>query len=80
MDDAKTEAKIESQNAATTMARPMSTREQWLVKQRMAVLRNNHILTFGKVFETSLTPGTLCHSFHTLLHMADHPKSMYPAY
>ena len=49
------EAKIESQNAATTMVRSMSTREQRLVKQRMAVLRNNHILTFGKVFETSLT-------------------------
>jgi len=55
VDDAKTEAKIETQNAATTMARSMSTREQWLVKQRMAVLRNNHILTFGKVFKTSLT-------------------------
>ena len=33
-------------------ARWMSTREQRLVKQGVAVLRNNHILVFGKVFET----------------------------
>ena len=36
-------------------ARLMSTREQWLAKQRMAVSRNNHILAFGEVFETLLT-------------------------
>ena len=33
-------------------------REQWLVMQRMAVSKNDHILSFGEVFKTSL-PGTL---------------------
>ena len=32
----------------------MSMREQQLAKQRMAVLRNDHILMFSEVFETSL--------------------------
>ena len=36
-------------------ARWMSTREQQLVKQGVAVTRNVHNLAFGKVFETSLT-------------------------
>ena len=38
-----------------SVVRLMSTREQWLVKQRMAVSRSDHILTFGEVFKTSLT-------------------------
>ena len=29
--------------------------EQRLVKQRVAISRNDHILAFGEVFETSLT-------------------------
>ena len=33
----------------------MSTREQRLAKQRVTILRNDHILAFGEVFETSLT-------------------------
>ena len=37
------------------MARWMNTREQQLVKQRVAVSRNNHILVFCEVFKTSLT-------------------------
>ena len=37
------------------VARWMSTREQQLAKQRVAVSRNDHILAFGEVFETSLT-------------------------
>ena len=66
--------------------RLMSTGEQHvhvqLVKHRMVVSRNDHILAFGEVFETSLTSWNslniymLCHSFHTLLHMANSPKSM----
>ena len=32
-----------------------STREQWLVKLRVAVSGNNHIFAFGEVFETSPT-------------------------
>ena len=35
--------------------RSMSTREQWLEKQRMVISRNNRILVFGEVFKTSLT-------------------------
>ena len=53
--------------------------EQQLVKH-MAVLRNEHILAFGEVFETSLTSSNssnLCFAVLTLyLHMADRPKSM----
>ena len=30
-------------------------REQWLAKQRVAILRNDHILAFGEEFETLLT-------------------------
>ena len=52
----------------------MSTREQRLAKQRVAVSRNDHILAFGEVFETSLTFWnsfnvrfaillTLCHTY-----------------
>ena len=58
----KTEAKTESQNATTT---PWSLwRNRWVrkrvaaaseTKKCMAVLRNDHILTFGAVFETLLT-------------------------
>ena len=39
-----------------SVARSMSMREQWLVKQRMAVSRNGHILSFSGVLKT---PGTL---------------------
>ena len=50
-------------------ARPMSTREQQLAKQRMAVLRNDHILAFGGVRNLAhfleLFQQALCHSFHT---------------
>ena len=38
-----------------SVARSVSTREQQLAKQRMAVTRNGHIFAFGEVFETSLT-------------------------
>ena len=59
--------------------RSMSMREQQLAKQRMAVSRNHHILTFSEVFETSLTSwnsfNTLSHPSHTLLNMADRSKS-----
>ena len=41
----------------------MSTREQQLVKQRVAVSRNDYILTFGEVFETSLTFWDSMNSF-----------------
>ena len=53
----KTEMKIENQNAATTLWTEYESEEQQLVKQRkhMAVLSNDHILTFGEVFEISLT-------------------------
>ena len=50
------EAKTESQNVATTTARLMrlmSMRKQWLAKQRMVILRNDHILAFSEVFESS---------------------------
>ena len=43
----------------------MSTREQQLVKQRMAISRNHHIFAFGEVFETSLTSFNI--SFAILL-------------
>ena len=61
----------------------MSTRDQWLVKQRMTVSRNDHILLFSEVLETLLTSCIIvrfCHLSHTLLHMADHPKTMCDAY
>ena len=67
---ARTEMKTESQNAATSM------REQWLVMQRMAVSKNDHILSFGEVFKTSLTswnPFNVRFAI-TLLHMADCPQ------
>ena len=64
--------------------RLMSTRDQWLAKQRIAVSRNGHILTFGEVFKTLLTSWN---SFNvpfaillTLLNMADRPNSMCHAY
>ena len=49
-------------------ARSMSMREQWLVKQRMAVLRNDHILSFGEVFKNlthllELFQRMVCHQF-----------------
>ena len=37
-----------------SIVRSMSMREQQLAKQIMAVSRNNHIIMFGEVFETSL--------------------------
>ena len=50
-------------------------REQQLAKQRVAVSRNDYILTFGEVFETSLTFWDSMNSFsvrfailHTLCH------------
>ena len=57
-------------------------REQWLVMQRMAVSKNDHILSFGEVFKTSLTswnPFNVRFAI-TLLHMADCPKSTCHAY
>ena len=54
---AKTEAKTESQNAATTR------RDRWVwkrgavaseAKKHVAILRNDHILAFSEVFEISL--------------------------
>ena len=41
----------------------MSTREQRLAKQRVAVSRNDHILAFGEVFETTLTFWDSLNSF-----------------
>ena len=41
----------------------MSTREQQLAKQRVAVSRNDYILAFGEVFETSLTFWDSINSF-----------------
>ena len=35
-----------------TLQESMSMREQQLVKQRMTILKNDHILAFGEVFET----------------------------
>ena len=43
----------------------MSTREQRLAKQRVAVSRNDHILAFSEVFETSLTFCDSVNSFST---------------
>ena len=40
--------------------RLMSTREQWLAKQRMAVSRNDPTFVFGEVFKTSLTSRNSC--------------------
>ena len=45
------------------MARWMSAREQRIAKQRVAVSRNDHILAFGEVFETSLTFWDSMNSF-----------------
>ena len=47
-------------------ARWMRTREQQLAKQGVAVSRNNHILAFGEVFETSLTFSDSINSFSIL--------------
>ena len=44
-------------------ARWMSMREQRLAKQRVTVSRNDPILTFGEVFETSLTFWDSMNSF-----------------
>ena len=41
----------------------MSTREQQLAQQRVAVSRNDHILAFGEVFETLLTFWDSMNSF-----------------
>ena len=41
----------------------MSMREQQLAKQRVAISRNDYILTFGEVFETSLTFWDSMNSF-----------------
>ena len=52
--------------------------EEQVGNQRMVILRNNHILTFGEVSETSLTSWNsfnVCLA-HTLLQIADRPKSM----
>ena len=46
--------------------------EEQLAKQRMVVLGNDHILAFGKVFETSLT---FLNSFS--IHFAIHLKSIH---
>ena len=46
-----------------SVARSTSAREQQLAKQRVAVSRNDHILTFGEVFETLLTFWDSMNSF-----------------
>ena len=38
-----------------TLQESTSMREQQLAKQRMTISKNDHILAFGEVFETSLT-------------------------
>ena len=59
--------------------RLMSTRGQWLAKQRMAVSRNDHILTFRVVFKALLTSwnsfNVLFAILLTLLNMADRPNT-----
>ena len=50
----------------------MSTREQQLVKQRMAISKNHHIFAFGEVFETSLTSFNI--SFAILLTLVTHGR------
>ena len=74
----KTEAKTGSQNAATTCEVHMQ-RDQCVqkreaavseAKKHVAILRNDHILTFGQVFETSLTSlnsFNVCFAVLTLL-------------
>ena len=74
--EAKTERQEVVTNLVKSAVRWMSTRmkEQRLANQRVAISRNDHILTFGEVFETSLTFWnsfsvrfasllTLCHTY-----------------
>ena len=67
----RTEAKTESQNSPWSL-----WRDQWVwkrgvaaskAKKRMAILRNDHILTFGEVFETLLTSSNIQFAVFTVV-------------